>query len=98
MRRREFITLLGGATAAWPLAAQAQQAGLPVIGILSGGPPGAYAPPEFRQGLSRAGFEEDRNVALEYHWVDGRYDLLPALAADFVRRRVTVIITSGISA
>ena len=97
MRRRRFITLLGGA-AAWPFAARGQQAGLPVIGILSGGPPGAYAPPEFRLGLSGAGFEEGRNVALEYHWVDGRYDLLPALAADFVRRRVAVIVTSGISA
>jgi putative tryptophan/tyrosine transport system substrate-binding protein len=97
MRRRQFIGLMGGA-AAWPLAALAQQPTMPTIGILSGGPPGAYALPEFRQGLSWAGFEEGRNVALEYHWVDGRYDLLPALAADFVRRRVAVIVTSGISA
>src|SRR6516162_8092454 len=97
MRRRQFIAGRGSA-AAWPMVALAQQPAVPAIGLLFGGPPGSYASPEFRRGLSQAGFEEGRNVALEYHWVDGRYDLLPALAADFVRRRVTVIITSGISA
>src|SRR5262249_25589315 len=94
-----FLTLLGASAAAWPLAARAQQQrSLPVIGFLNGGPPGSYAPPEFRQGLSQAGFEEGRNVALEYHWANGQYDALPALAADFVRRRVAVIVTTNISA
>jgi putative ABC transport system substrate-binding protein len=96
IRRREFIAGLGGA--ALPVAAWAQQAAVPVIGLLSGGRPGSYASPEFRRGLSQAGFEEGRNVALEYHWVDGRYDLLPALAADFVRRQVAVIFANNISA
>jgi putative tryptophan/tyrosine transport system substrate-binding protein len=98
MHRRSFLTLLGTSAAAWPLAARAQQVAMPVIGILSGGPAGAYAPPEFRQGLSRAGFEEGRNVALEYHWASAQYDRLPALAADFVRRQVGVIVANGVSA
>jgi putative tryptophan/tyrosine transport system substrate-binding protein len=96
MRRRTFIAGLGSATA-WPVTTRAQPR-VPVIGFLSGGPAGSYAPPEFRQGLSQAGFEEGRNVALEYHWVDGRYDELPALAADFVRRQVAMIVTGGIAA
>src|SRR5262245_47789427 len=95
LHRRSFLTLLSASAAAWPLAARAQQ---PVIGLLSGGPPGSYALPEFRQGLSQAGFEEGRNVAVEYHWADGQYDRLPALAEDFVRRQVAVIVASGISA
>src|SRR6516162_2033871 len=97
MRRRQFIAGRGSA-AAWPMVALAQQPAVPVIGLLFGGPPGSYASPEFRRGLSQAGFEEGRNVALEYHWVDGRYELLPALAADFVRRQVAVIYANSISA
>jgi putative ABC transport system substrate-binding protein len=95
MRRREFITLLGSA-AAWPLAARAQQPALPVIGVLSNERSGTYASPVFHQGLSQAGFVEKRNVSIEYHWAGGRYDQLPALAADLVRRQVGVIYTPGL--
>jgi putative tryptophan/tyrosine transport system substrate-binding protein len=99
MKRREFITLLGGAAAAWPLPLRAQQrAALPAIGILIGGPTGTYASAAFHEGLNQAGYVEGRNVAIEYHWADSRYDRLPALAADFVRRQVSVIVTAGIQA
>jgi len=90
IRRRDFITLLGGA-ATWPLAARAQRTAVPVIGYLSSGASGSYPPPEFHQGLSQVGFVEGRNVLIEYYWADGQYDRLPALAAELVRQQVTVI-------
>jgi hypothetical protein len=94
MRRRDFITLLGGAVA-WPLAARAQQA--PVIGLLSSGSPDPDGPAlrSFRQGLMQAGFVEDRNVRFEYRWAANELDRLPELAADLVSRKVSVIFAVG---
>ncbi len=97
MRRREFIALLGGGVAGWPLAVHAQQQAMPVVGFLSTAlaAPSAYLVSGFRRGLQEAGFVEGRNAAVEYRWAEGQHERLPALAADLVRRQVAVIVTVG---
>jgi putative tryptophan/tyrosine transport system substrate-binding protein len=98
MKRREFITLLGGAAAAWPLAASAQRPALPVIGYLSSGTPGVEGGDRasiFVEGLAESGYIEGRNVTIEYRWAQGHYDRLPQLAAELVRRQVNVLVAAG---
>jgi putative tryptophan/tyrosine transport system substrate-binding protein len=97
MRRREFVSPLGGAVVAWPFAVRAQQKAMPVIGFLSSSSPGPSAPflSTFHQGLSETGYVEGQNLAIEYRWAEFQYDRLPALAADLVTRKVEVIATNG---
>jgi putative ABC transport system substrate-binding protein len=98
VKRREFITLLGGAAASWPQAVQAQQAAVPLIGFLGLAQLDAVRMAAFRDGLRETGHIDDHDIAIEYRWAEGRYERFPALAADLVRRQVSVIVTPGVTA
>ena len=97
IKRRDFITLLGGAAAAWPLAAEAQQPAMPVVAFIHGGAAGAFPIriAAFRDGLRATGYVERQNITIEYHWLEGRFERLPGILADLVRRRVAAIATPG---
>src|SRR5258705_725381 len=97
MRRRQFITLIGGAAAAWPFAARAQKPVMPVVGFLGSVSPAPYAAliAAIKEGLRQAGYVEGRNVAIEYRWAEGQYDRLPQQAIELVERGVAVIILVG---
>jgi putative tryptophan/tyrosine transport system substrate-binding protein len=96
MRRREFITLLGGAAAAWPIAARGQQP-MPLIGYVSSASADASYMAAFRQGLADLGYTDGRNVTVEFHWAEGRFERLPALLADLIQRRAAVIAVGGVT-
>jgi putative ABC transport system substrate-binding protein len=100
LRRRDFLALIGGSAATWPLATRAQQVPMPIVGVLDSSSAAEYAPflAAFRDGLREAGFVEGRNVAIEYRWADGRYDRLPSLAAELVRLPAAVVVATGITA
>src|SRR4051812_40718157 len=97
MRRREFVALLGGVAAAWPLAARGQQAGMPMVGVFSRRSPGdsAGVVAAFRQGLGASGFVEGQNVMIAFRWAEGHYDRLPVLAAELVDLRVAALFAAG---